>query len=106
MSAAGPACSPASRSGEMYASVPGTSPTAVSVSSASICASPKSSSRTDSSGRRASRTFEGFTSRWTIPLACACARPSSTCAAASSAAASFSRPPRIASRIVSPGTYS
>ena len=36
-----------SRSGEMYASVPGTSPTAVSVSASSNCASPKSSTRTE-----------------------------------------------------------
>ena len=63
------ASSPRSRSGEMYASVPGTSPTAVSVSASSNCASPKSSSRTAISSRSSRRTFDGLTSRWTIPRA-------------------------------------
>ena len=44
-SLSGVASSPARRSGAMYASVPGTSPTAVSVSAPSNCASPKSSRR-------------------------------------------------------------
>ena len=67
------ASSPPSRSGEMYASVPGTSPTAVSVSASSNCASPKSSTRTEISLLSSTRTFEGLTSRWMIPLRCACA---------------------------------
>ena len=46
-SAASVASSPASRSGAMYASVPGTSPCAVSVSASAMRASPKSSSRTE-----------------------------------------------------------
>ena len=45
-SAAGRAASPRSRSGEMYASVPGMSPTAVSVSCSCITARPKSKSFT------------------------------------------------------------
>ena len=47
-----------------------------------------------SSSPSASRTLDGLTSRWTIPRACACARPSSTCAAVSTAAASSSSPAR------------
>src|SRR5205085_451902 len=66
-SAAGVAGSPPSRSGEMYASVPGTSPAAVSVSACGSRASPKSSSRTEMRSPSAIRTFEGLTSRWTIP---------------------------------------
>ena len=66
-SAASVASSPASRSGAMYASVPGTSPCAVSVSASAMRASPKSSSRTDTSSPSASSTFDGFTSRWRIP---------------------------------------
>ena len=38
----------------------------------------------------ASRTFDGLTSRWRIPAACACARPSQTCAHASIASSSVS----------------
>ena len=81
------ASSPESRSGEMYASVPGTSPTAVSVSASSNCASPKSSTRIDSSSLSSTSTFDGFTSRCTIPRRCACASPSSTWAAISTAVA-------------------
>ena len=45
------------------------SPSAVSVSNSAICARPKSSSRTSISSDSASRTFDGFTSRWTMPAA-------------------------------------
>src|SRR5918994_1591622 len=62
----GVASPPSKRSGAMYASVPGTSPTAVSVSAPSNWASPKSRSRTATSSRSSSRMFAGFTSRWTI----------------------------------------
>ena len=75
-SLAGQASSPRRRSGEMYASVPGTSPTAVSVSASSNCARPKSSTRTETLSSAARSTFDGLTSRWTIPRPCACARPS------------------------------
>ncbi len=68
-SAAAVDSSPASRSGEMYASVPGTSPCAVRVSASAICASPKSRSFACTSAPSPSRTFEGFTSRWRIPFA-------------------------------------
>ena len=83
------ASAPPSRSGEMYASVPGTSPTAVSVSASSNCASPKSRTRTATSSDSSRSTFDGLTSRCTMPRRCACARPSRTCAAASTAAASL-----------------
>ena len=70
-------------------------------------ASPKSSRRTEiSSPSAASRTFAGFTSRWTMPCACACASASSTCAAASTATPSVTAPARSASRNVRPDTYS
>ena len=65
--AGGDAASPRSRSGEMYASVPGTSPTAVSVSASAKRARPKSSRRIEVSGPSSSRTLAGLTSRWTIP---------------------------------------
>ena len=107
MSLRSDASSPVSRSGEMYASVPGTSPTAVSVSASSNCARPKSSTRTATSPPPSSTsTFDGFTSRWTIPRRCACARPSSTWAAISTASASLSRRARSSSRSVRPRTYS
>ncbi len=105
-SAAPVASFPSSRSGETYASVPGTSPAAVSVSASSSVASPKSSTRTSGSGPSASITFAGFTSRWTTFFACAWARPSRICAADSTAAASSSDPPTSASRSVRPCTYS
>ena len=61
---------------------------AVSVSNSAICASPKSSRRTSiAASVSASSTFDGFTSRWTIPRPCACASASSTCAATSTALA-------------------
>ena len=72
--------------------MPGTSPTAVSVSASSNCASPKSSRRTETPGPSASRTFDGLTSRCTIPSACACARPSRICEAVSTATASSTSP--------------
>ena len=97
---------PPRRSGEMYASVPGTSPTAVSVSASSNWASPKSSTRADSASPSSTRTFDGFTSRWTIPRRWACASPSRICAASSTAVASSSSPLRISSRSVRPRTYS
>ena len=99
-SLAGEASSPRSRSGEMYASVPGTSPTAVSVSASSNWASPKSSSRTESAGPSSSSTFAGLTSRWTMPLPWACASPSRTWAATSTASRSLQRacPQRLAER--------
>ena len=100
------ASAPPSRSGEMYASVPGTSPTAVSVSASSNCASPKSRTRTATSSDSSRRTFDGLTSRCTMPRRWACASPSRTCAAASTAAASLSSSRRIASRSVLPRTYS
>ena len=53
-----------------------------------------------------SRTFDGFTSRWTIPRPCACASASSTCAATSTASRSPSSPAASAWRSVRPGTYS
>ena len=56
--------------------VTGMSPTAVRASSSCITARPKSKSFTRTSGLSASRTFAGLTSRWTIPWACAFARPS------------------------------
>ena len=56
-----------SRSGAMYASVPGTSPTAVRVSASSNCARPKSSRRTAMSSPSSTSTLDGFTSRCTIP---------------------------------------
>ena len=68
--------------------MPGTSPAAVSVSASLIRASPKSSRRTETSGPSARRTFDGFTSRWTIPCACACASPSRIWEAVSTAIAS------------------
>ena len=52
----------------MYASVPGTSPTAVSVSASSNWASPKSSNLIEIVGAASTSTFDGFTSRWTIPM--------------------------------------
>ena len=68
--------------------MPGTSPRAVSVSNSAICASPKSSRRTSTAASdSASSTFDGFTSRWTIPRRCACASASSSCAATSTALA-------------------
>ena len=51
----------------------------------------------------ASRTFDGFTSRWTMPRPCACASASQICAATSIAPRSSSSPARIASRSVRPG---
>ncbi len=78
----------------------------VSVSNSAICASPKSSRRTSTSPDSASRTFDGFTSRCTIPRPCACASASAICAATSIAPASSSAPLRIASRSVRPGMYS
>src|SRR6185503_11836540 len=103
---AGVASPPASRSGEMYASVPGTSPASVSVSASAICASPKSSTRAETRSPSVRRTFDGLTSRCRIPAACACARPSHTCAQASIAWSSFSSPARSASRYGWPGTNS
>ena len=100
------ASSPERRSGEMYASVPGTSPTAVSVSASSNCARPKSRTRIEIGSLSSTSTFEGLTSRWTIPCRWACASPSSTCAAISTAAASSSPSTRSASRSVRPRTYS
>ena len=96
MSADGSPGSPRSRSGGTYASVPGTSPVAVSDSSSASWARPKSSSRTEISSPSATRMLEGLTSRWTTPRLCAWASASSTCAAASTAAASFSSPARSA----------
>ena len=46
---------------------PGTSPTAVSVSASSNWARPKSSSRIEIVAASSTSTFDGFTSRWTIP---------------------------------------
>ena len=100
---AAPPVLPLSRSGEMYASVPGTSPAAVSVSSSVTRARPKSRSLTEMPAPSASRTFDGLTSRWTIPRAWACARPSRICAAASTAAASSSSPRSSAWRSVRAG---
>ncbi len=105
-SLAGVASSPPRRSGAMYASVPGTSPTAVSVSAPSNCARPKSRSLTAMSSECSSSMFEGFTSRWTIPVRCAWASASSTCAAISTASTSPTSSLRSASRTVRPGTYS
>ena len=45
----------------------------------------------ESFGVSSTRTFDGFTSRWTIPRRCACASASSTWAAASTASRSLSR---------------
>ena len=97
---------PPAAPGAMYASVPGHVALRVSVSASAIRASPKSRSRTDTRSPSASSTFDGFTSRWRIPAACACASPSQICAHASIAAASSSSPARSASRNVSPGTNS
>ena len=107
MSAGGPPLWPRSRSGEMYASVPGTSPWAVSVSSSATSARPKSSSFAwMPPWPSASMMFDGLTSRWTMPEPWACARASRIWAAASMASPSRSWPLRIASRSVPPAMYS
>ena len=53
--------------------------------------------------RSSTRTFAGFTSRWTIPARCAWASASSTWAAISTASSSVSSPAPIVSRSVRPG---
>ena len=105
-SLSGSASAPASRSGAMYARVPGTSPTAVRVSAPSNCARPKSSSRAAIPSPCSSRMFDGFTSRCTIPVRWACASASSTWAATSTQSVSRSSSIRSASRSVRPATYS
>ncbi len=62
-SAAGPACSPASCSGVMYAGVPTTIEVSVELLSSAL-AMPKSMTRGPSVP---SRTLEGLKSRWTMP---------------------------------------
>ena len=73
----GPACSPAARSGGMYAGEPSSRPVLVSEESPSVVAMPKSVS-TGRSGRPsaagASSTLDGLTSRCRIPRACAASR--------------------------------
>ena len=69
MSAAGPACSPASRSGEMYASVPGhVADRGQRLLRLDLREPEVEEPDGDARSPSASRTFEGFTSRWTIPL--------------------------------------
>src|SRR6266542_3942170 len=83
------------------ATVTGVQTCALPIAESEKRASPKSSRRTEiPRAPSASRTFAGFTSRWTMPRPWACASASRTWAAASTACASLSSPARRASRNV------
>ena len=105
--------SPSACSGDMYATVPsvvsGLVASIVVAASRSMppavhVARPKS--RILAAPFGVTMMFEGLMSRWTIPSACASARPSAICAARSTARRGFIGRPAIARFSVSPGTNS
>ncbi len=93
---------PCACSGDIYAAVPTTVPSSVRVVSGSVLvsfATPKSNSLAVPSS--VTRTFDGFRSRWRIPLACAASSALATCRASRTAASAASGP-----RSGRPFTYS
>ena len=82
---AGPGASPRARSGAMYDGEPSSRPVEVMLESPVKVAMPKSVRTTRPSSR--SSTLPGFTSRWTMPCACAVSRAPSTASPTSRGAA-------------------
>ena len=96
---------PAATSGARYAGDPVTMPVWVSEGSLVIRAMPKSVSF--AKPRRSTSTFDGFTSRCTMPAACAAASASATCCITSAASSTGMRPCLFTSWVmVLPSTYS
>ena len=100
-------------SGDMYPSVPMTTPGSVAVGKfvasavPSACVSlarPKSRILTRPS--LVTKTFSGFRSRWTMPFSCAAARPWAIWIAYSIALRGENRPPASSERSVSPSSSS
>ncbi len=98
----GPTRRPDACSGDMYATVPITSPSCVSVSASMRRAMPKSMTLTCPS--LASITFCGLTSRWMMPWLCANARALSSSAPTAATSPSLRRPCSLSSD--SPSTSS
>ena len=101
---------PRTCSGARYPAVPMTAPGSVMVSDSDARAMPKSVTFTIFSGAvpsGPSSTLPGFTSRCTMPLACACARAAATCSPMRAASRTGNGPrSRTTCRRLGPSTYS
>ena len=103
MSLAGPMSAPRTCSGDMYPGEPISTFAPATTLASAASEIPKSMTRGPSS---ASRTLEGFRSRWTTPAAWMASRPSASPAVSASTLRTGSGPwPRTASVSDGPATY-